>query len=78
MIVTLGPTERPSLSRSDAGALLTEMLGLWETLALWMEIVGCRDVGDGDGDLAPSRWVLGLINFEKIFGAMKPQSLWVR
>ena len=56
MMVTLGPAESV-LSRSDEGALLTEALCLCETLALETEMVGWpdRDVGDGDGDLAPSR-----------------------
>ena len=74
MIVTFGPTERLSLSRSEAGALLTETVGLCcDILALEMEIVGWRD--GGEGDLAPSRCWFGLMSFEKMLGAMKPPQL---
>ena len=69
IIVTFGLMDR-SLSRSDAGALLTEIDGLCDELTREMEMVGFRDVGDGEGDLCPSRCVLVLTSFAKKFGAM--------
>ncbi len=71
--VTLGLIEVVSLSLSDGWMLLLrEIDGLWVVLGLETEIVGWRDVGEGEGDRAPSRCVFVFTSFEKKLGAMMP------